>query len=765
MGGLWGKGDTPLICLGFILFAPVVWYVLTLADPPDAHKYWLPSYVHAVCSSIVIKVLILEAIFMMFLGCFRLVFVIQARKPELARLQAFREAVKVSSASVVVPAGGPKPMISVIMPVKFACLKCSNPAEMWHSQLMTEYSGKVEYIFVVESMQDRVVAIIETVRAAKPHLQLQIVEAGLTVSTSQKIHNMLAGVRASNPESKYVMFLDAAIETHLTTFGDSIESLESNPEAFVCGGFPVDVPPPGATLWTWAVCQFRWTSSLASFNSNRFKGVWGGFMVLKRASLLDASVWQDHSFGDDVLVMGAAEDGAGIITTPMSNLFPNIMKKDISLATCFDFLRRQGKMLRSYHSRGMCCRNTLLSLFGLYTSLGVSVSVPVGFLAILCALVFPDTMRVYPAAVYLNILWIANVVAHAYMERKMLLSAVAICQTQTPKHIETSHLGIGMFIVSLWAQMSVSVVTYTLSYVYPYLTWGGITYKLSRGKIVSIQHPEASAPAPADENLSQDPSEEDMPGTPVRNRLLLALQVFAALMVLFAFNADRARPIPATPTYSSSWPTLANERGFFPEPQATGGESVVPFDSEGVSRHKSCVVVGGVPRSVQVPEIHKVVTLESRQVFEIPVPIQPGTSVSWTWQLEGVDETAEQPHFSVLMYDSATKTVSPVALTPSSIFEGTFTGKKSQNGVLSLSWKNNNGYEQAGGKAVKVAYTVKVLQETNPLDASEQLRNYPIFVVSLPHSVRRKATLTERMAAHRLSFQFEDGVDGDEFTK
>lgn len=764
MGGLWGKGDTPLICLGFILFAPVVWYVLTLPDPPDAQKYWLPWYVHAICSSIVIKVLTLEAIFMMFLGCFRLIFVIQARKPELEKLQALQEAVKSECRDQIAPeTGGPKPMITVIMPVKFACLKCSNPEEMWHSQLMTAYSGKVEYIFVVESMQDKVVGIIETVRKSKPHLQLQIVEAGLTTSTSQKIHNMLAGVRASNPESKYIMFLDAAIETHLATFGNSIESLESNPNSFVCGGFPVDVPPAGASIWSWAICQFRWTSSLASFNSDRFKGVWGGFMVLRRNSLLNDDVWQDHSFGDDVLVMGAAEDGAGIIVSPMSNLFPNIMKKDISLATCFDFLRRQGKMLRSYHTRGMCCRNTLLSLFGFYSSFGISVSVPIGFLAILCAAIFPDTMRVYPAAVYLSMLWVANVVGHAYMERKMLLSALAICQAQTPKSVDTSHLTIAMFIVSLWAQMAVSVVTYALSYVYPYLTWGGITYKLSWGKIVSIKHPEPAVPVAAlDENLSQDPCEEDMPGTPTRNRLLLGVQLFAVVMVLLAFNADRTRPIPATPTYASSWPLLEQGAHLFSESKPQEGESVLPFVFEGASQKKSCMVVGGVSRSVQVPEIQKVVTLESMQVFEIPVPIHPGTTVSWTWHLEGA-ENDPLPAFSVLMYDSVKKAVRAVSVVGT--FEGNFTGTKSDNGVLSLSWKNNHGYEQEGGKAIRVAYTVKVLQETNPLEASDQLRNYPIFVVSLPHSVRRKATLTERMASHRLKFQFEDGVDGDQLEK
>lgn len=56
-----------------------------------------------------------------------------------------------------------------------------------------------------------------------------------------------------------------------------------------------------------------------------------------------------------------------------------------------------------------------------------------------------------------------------------------------------------------------------------------------------------------------------------------------------------------------------------------------------------------------------------------------------------LDDESTTPEFSVLMYDSEKKAVRKVPLKKDEVLQGSFTGQKNDNGVLSLSWKNNNG--------------------------------------------------------------------------
>jgi len=93
------------------------------------------------------------------------------------------------------------------------------------------------------------------------------------------------------------------------------------------------------------MAQFRY-NCLSEFLSNRSTFVWGGAMVLRRADveqnmygLLDW--WRKGGYSDDMQVQACAQDAGRMIATPLSAIFPNELKKDVTFDYCWGFLRRQ----------------------------------------------------------------------------------------------------------------------------------------------------------------------------------------------------------------------------------------------------------------------------------------------------------------------------------------------------------------------------------------------------------------------------------------
>ncbi|KAK4784497.1 hypothetical protein SAY86_018865 [Trapa natans] len=83
------------------------------------------------------------------------------------------------------------PRVSVVMPLKgFGEHNLHN----WRSQITSLYGGPLEFLFVVESIEDpayRAVSLL--ISDFKGEVEAKIIIAGLSTTCSQKIHNQLVG--------------------------------------------------------------------------------------------------------------------------------------------------------------------------------------------------------------------------------------------------------------------------------------------------------------------------------------------------------------------------------------------------------------------------------------------------------------------------------------------------------------------------------------------------------------------------------------------
>ena len=115
--------------------------------------------------------------------------------------------------------------LSVIIPMKGVR---EHTLRNLRSHMATEYAGGIEIIVVVQGPDDPAYdAILKERRAgvhARPGLEVRLIVAGLATGTSQKVHNMLAGLSASSA-SDYVLFLDDDVQTHPGTVQDQIDAV------------------------------------------------------------------------------------------------------------------------------------------------------------------------------------------------------------------------------------------------------------------------------------------------------------------------------------------------------------------------------------------------------------------------------------------------------------------------------------------------------------------------------------------------------------
>ena len=132
--------------------------------------------------------------------------------------------------------------LSVIIPMKGIR---EHTMRNLRSHMATEYAGGIEIIIVVQGADDPAYdAILKEQQAGAPHvrsgLQLRLIVAGLAATTSQKVHNMLAGLSASS-NTDFVLFLDDDVQTHPGTVQDQIDAIRC------VADFPVDAQTKAST--------------------------------------------------------------------------------------------------------------------------------------------------------------------------------------------------------------------------------------------------------------------------------------------------------------------------------------------------------------------------------------------------------------------------------------------------------------------------------------------------------------------------------------
>nr|AID57154.1 ceramide glucosyltransferase 2 [Emiliania huxleyi] len=387
-------------------------------------------------------------------------------------------------------------MVSMVMPVKWAAIKSRSPKENWKSQLVSMYSGSIEAIFAVESEDDGAVQVVKELQEELAHLEgvtIKVAVAGPATTCSQKIANILAALRAVSPESRYIFCMDANCKLHPGTVHLMMNELENDASVFVATGYPFDMPPENASIWAWTMAQFRY-NCLSEFLSNRSTFVWGGAMVLRRADveqnmygLLDW--WRKGGYSDDMQVQACAQDAGRMIATPLSAIFPNELKKDVTFDYCWGFLRRQNWVLFTYSSWKNWARHmTLLFLYAVPNASWLPA-----FLLSLASLaeapLRPARLTEPAVAIHLAACVGFLITFHA------AIAAIAnMCNHLSP---EAQRLSLAQFTPfclgsSLLMQSALAPAVTIANLLNTSMEWGNIRYECRWGRVVEVQHPHSS---------------------------------------------------------------------------------------------------------------------------------------------------------------------------------------------------------------------------------------------------------------------------------
>merc|ERR1719189_1830836 len=308
---------------------------------------------------------------------------------------------------------------------------------------------------------------------------------------------MVAGADAASADMEYILFLDANCHVHPGTVTTMVFEMMRDGKIFATPGFPLDVPQSGATVWAWAMCQFRY-AVLCEFSRHRTNFAWGGAMLMRKAEIDNDECeiktrWLNGGYSDDMLVGAAALDHGRTICTPVRALFPNTVKRDVTLCQLWDFLHRQAFALTTCSSGRHCCAvSSMLLVYGVFNC----IPLPALLLSLFttstrsfCAIAArsADPLRSYDLA--LSMLFIVALACCMDLQQRYLRRCFKLAQSLSPGQKFTEfHMSRTMQLASFLWQTSLAPLI-ALSTMDRTIKWGGILYRIGGGRVWRVYRP------------------------------------------------------------------------------------------------------------------------------------------------------------------------------------------------------------------------------------------------------------------------------------
>ena len=247
------------------------------------------------------------------------------------------------------------PSVTFVLPVRGTHL---NSAANWVAQVHGHgYPGVCEHIFVVAEQDDEARLLIEQLQkdGSLHSNNLRVLVAGHATRTSQKLHQQLAGIRASS--SEMVLLLDDDMLLHPGAVGWLAQALRDDPSALAACGFSFDVPAT-KTLLSHVGCMLRLVMAIGLTGGDKASGgdvgkAWGGCCMIRAADLGDEGPgsllfhWQDNGYSDDWILTQLGKRLGRPIVNPPGCLFLNLVRYP-SLRPLFNFHARQMYVLDTY---------------------------------------------------------------------------------------------------------------------------------------------------------------------------------------------------------------------------------------------------------------------------------------------------------------------------------------------------------------------------------------------------------------------------------
>lgn len=418
-------------------------------------------------------------------------------------------------------AGQPRlPTVTVVLPVR-GCR--SHSVANWRSMLNLDYDGGLEFVFVLEDKADPahavITALIQEVAAQRggPALAARLHSAGAAERTSQKIHNLLAGIRQAGPGSQYILCLDDDVLLHPGLLASLVRDMEADPSLFMATGYPFDIPAEGAGLLSYCALAYHLPLIVPFSVKERTEFVWGGCMLFRAAEVRhDArgilQAWQDGGYSDDLTVASKCTELGLVIYCPGYSIFPQWLDGAYSPRRWWNYLRRQLYVMDTYSNPHNRRTNHGLAAFACYAAWGVMLPATTVMLRLvlwaLATLLLP-TQQVYGGPGGSSYLWLRlfGVERCPWSLASLISFSLSIAYLMLSLRWMT-HTVLDLFCAlnpalrrrqldtfcwpKLWLGFYLNNAVMPLCIAYTFLTshidWSGIRYWRKGGKVVRVLH-------------------------------------------------------------------------------------------------------------------------------------------------------------------------------------------------------------------------------------------------------------------------------------
>jgi len=286
------------------------------------------------------------------------------------------------------------PFVSVIAP----CRGLDQGLRENLAALFAQRYPAYEIVFVTDKDTDASIAVFEEIKRQhgdEKHLRTRIVIAGAATESGQKVHNLRAAIRQTDPLSEAFVFVDTDARPREDWLRSLVAPL-ADKSVGATTGYRWFVPMKGGFA---SVLRAVWNASIASALGERVDRnfCWGGSMAIRRETFQKLDMlerWRGTLSDDFALTRALREAKLPIQFVP--NCLTASMD-DCSLAELFEFTTRQIKITRVYSAqlwKIVLFTNLffVLVFFGgialvtLRASLGFSYSLPLMFVLCIYAL-------------------------------------------------------------------------------------------------------------------------------------------------------------------------------------------------------------------------------------------------------------------------------------------------------------------------------------------------------------------------------------------
>jgi ceramide glucosyltransferase len=218
------------------------------------------------------------------------------------------------------------------------CKGCETDLEANLAALFQQDYPDYELCFVVESVDDPAVPLIERLRRENPRIPSTLVVAGLAEGCGQKVHNLQKATAQLPDETRVLAFVDSDARPNPSFLRRLVDRLESGKHA-IATGYRWHLPARRTVVNLLHASANNWLSTLTSSHSLNL--VWGGAWAIRRETFdrLDLPWAWNGALSDDLVLSRHLRDAGLRVAYEPHCLVASPL--ETSWAGTFEFLRRQ----------------------------------------------------------------------------------------------------------------------------------------------------------------------------------------------------------------------------------------------------------------------------------------------------------------------------------------------------------------------------------------------------------------------------------------